>query len=166
MSKRLIAWAIAALIASPIASAQGGSYAGVSVGFPLLASGHWGFVDLLGAGTDLRLNFSGALLGSVEGALFAGSLGADVLQRTTPEGGAFTPYVGGGVGAAYLGVTGGGESMGAFAALLNAVAGVEFGVSGLNLFTEIRGTGLIGFGEGGPGFLPVVGLAVGVNFRR
>jgi hypothetical protein len=166
MNIRLLA--VATLLAlTSLAAAQRETYFGVSTGFPLLLTGHLGFIDLVAPDADLRVNFSGALIGTGEGALFAGLVGADLLQRfPDPEGGRFVPYAGGGIGAAYLGVASGGSVEGAFAALVTVLGGAEFGVSGLNLFAELRGTGIIGFGDGGPGFLPVIGLAVGVNFRR
>lgn len=144
-------------------SAQSGTYAGASAGFPLLLNVHVGFTDLIASDVDLRLNLGGAVIG-VDGFLaFAGVVGADALYRFPSDGDAAAgPYAGAGLGVGFAGGGGAGEFGADFALNVAGVVGFEHRVHDVGYFLEVRGNLTV---PGAGGFFVWPNVGVGVSFH-
>lgn len=139
--------------------AQSGTYAAVSVGFPLLVNVHYGLQDLLAPGADLRFNLGGLFLAVGGDAVFYGIAGADVLYRVNHEdaGATLSPYAGGGIG---VGFAGGGGDVG-FAFNGAGVVGLEHRAGDTSFFAEAR----INVTAAGGGVLTWPNIGIGASFR-
>lgn len=152
MRKFLVSLIAVAALGAGAAFAQGGSWVGLSTGYPFGVTLHYGMEDLFSPGMDLRLNLrgdfgGGTLTGGVTYSVFSVSVGGDLLYgladlSTDPN---LNPYVGGGLTLGFAGgSTSDGVSIGGLAYDIHGLAGAEYLVaSSFGIFGEVQ----LGFGQ-------------------
>ena len=142
---------LATLLFSGGAAFAQASWAGVSLGWPLL-QGYYGMEDALGNDLDLRGRLAIQPLGGIGFAV-----GADALYdaATLDDEGNFLLYVGGGPSIGTL--------VGGFGFDVTGLAGVEYALEDTS--TTIFGETRLGIGYSSEiGIFPSYGAALGVNF--
>lgn len=149
--RKILLTMLAALVMSGGAAFAQTSWAGVSLGWPLL-QGYYGVEDALSDNLDIRGRLAVQPLGGIGFAV-----GADALYEAAllDDEGNFLLYVGGGPSIGTL--------LGGFGFDLTALAGVEYAFEDTS--TTIFGETRLGVGYSSVvGVFPAYGAAVGVNF--
>lgn len=150
MRKVLLTILAALVLSGGAAFAQNASWAGVSLGWPLL-QGYYGMENALGNNLDLRGRMAIQPLGGIG---FAVGVDALVQGGTFGDQNEFDVYFGGGPSIGTL--------VGGFGADVTALAGVEYD---LDVQTALFGEARLGVGFSSVlGVFPAYGAALGVNF--
>lgn len=155
--RKIVLTTLAALMLSGGAAFAQGSWAGISLGWPVL-QGYYGMQNALGENLDLR-----ARLGIHPIFGIAVNVGADALYQIQSFGDAneFDLYAGGGPSVGFITAAG----VGGFTFDLTGLVGIEYN---LNETTGIFGETRLGVGyvsvAGFGGVAPAYGGALGANF--
>lgn len=173
MRKVLIA-VVGALLLTGVAFAQnddtaldvapsGDTWVGLSTGYPLGLTAHYGLGDALGDGIDLRFNGKFSFFGGLVSSGFGFNIGADALFAIPVDSENLSVYAGAGPNIGFASSTVSSVTTGGFAVGAQALAGAEYDVAEqIGVFGEFR----LGFAYiTSLNFSADPTLALGVNYH-